>query len=544
MDMLSKISAEQEDIVGVDITPGSIRIAQLNRQKTGWVLSKLGYKYIQGAEDAYKIRNQPEVYVNHLEQIVSSNKITTQNAAVSIPVSSAIIKVINLPLMSDEELQEAIDTDSLWGNVVQLSESLDDYSVFWKVIKRHPKENMMDILFVASKLSDIENYLDIVRQAGLSPVVVDVRCFSLKNALETCKELTRSTVPVVLLEIGLYENYLLIIKGDSLFISEIYISDQDRKKILENEVDLEDYKQIFGRYAMQIVQILATYQTKYKIQPIKTILVSSVLSKIDDAIGYLNDAIPAVEIKLFDVFADIHVTENLKEKAESEPNATVFSSVMGLATRKLDVFGYYQYVTGANNINLLPGREKIRNVEKTKLFSSWLLVVAAISIIGAGVWSFIDNKKNLDEVDHAMREFYNLDSARTQKQIELNKLNKQKKELEKILNSSKDISSNQNFMYLVLKAVNNAVPLDVSLESISYEGGKNIIMTGYASSDHNILTLVNQLSNEDVIDRASLMTMSVVDSGVNSSSRSNLKSFKVQCLLGKEPQAVSDLEGL
>ena len=45
----------------------------------------------------------------------------------------------------------------------------------------------MEILFVASKLSDVNAYSSIVKKAGLNPVIMDVRCFSLKNAYDNSK---------------------------------------------------------------------------------------------------------------------------------------------------------------------------------------------------------------------------------------------------------------------------------------------------------------------------------------------------------------------
>ena len=181
---LSKLIVQQEDVVGVDIMPGYIRIAELEQSGKKWTVTKIGYRYVQGQIDNNDLKNNPDGYSTKLEQVCEKNKVTTSNAAVSIPVSSAVIQVVTLPLMTDEELNEAIKTDSLWENVVQLPESLDEYSIFHQVIKRQNSENTMDLLFVASKLSDIEDYMSIVRQAGLNPVVVDVRCFSLRNALD------------------------------------------------------------------------------------------------------------------------------------------------------------------------------------------------------------------------------------------------------------------------------------------------------------------------------------------------------------------------
>ena len=55
--------------------------------------------------------------------------------------------MVTAPLMKDEELQKAIETNSLWENLVQLTDNLDDYSIFHQVINRNQKDNTMDILF-------------------------------------------------------------------------------------------------------------------------------------------------------------------------------------------------------------------------------------------------------------------------------------------------------------------------------------------------------------------------------------------------------------
>ena len=49
LNYLSKLTVEQEDVVGVDISPSCIRVAQLESSKKKWTLTKLGYKYIDGS---------------------------------------------------------------------------------------------------------------------------------------------------------------------------------------------------------------------------------------------------------------------------------------------------------------------------------------------------------------------------------------------------------------------------------------------------------------------------------------------------------------
>ena len=529
MDYLSKLSVEQEDVVGVDITPGCIRLAQFSGGDDGWVLAKLGYKYIEDATDLNSIKDQSEQYINKLAQALTSAQITTTNAAVSIPVSSAIIKVVTLPLMSDDELQEAVDTNSLWENTVQLTDNLDEYSIFWQVLKRNTAENQMDLLFVASKLDDIDHYLDIVRRAGLKPVIVDVRCFAIRNALELRKDLTKGDAPIAILEFGIQEDYILILHEDSPFISDIYLSDKDRSLLVNSDIDPILHKKIIDRFAMQVSQLLSSYQTKYKIQPIDSLLVSSAISNIDNIIENLQEALPDVSIEVFDAFKKVTLPENLKEKASAEPNSSVFSSVLGLATRKLDVFGYYEYVTGTNNINLLPNRDNVKNQEKMKFLSRWGIVIFVVLAILFAGWHFFSDGASIEEGNKQLIEYQNLNKQKQDKLTTLNKLKNNRAELSGILEASKSITSNQSFMYSVLLGVNTSVPQGVSLNRINYAGGNTLTISGSSISDQNILQFIENLAESSVIDKASLLTMSV-----KTQNKRNYKSFSIRCTLAKQ----------
>jgi type IV pilus assembly protein PilN len=510
MSYLSKLSVEQEDVVGIDITPTCIRVAQLESGDKDWTLTKLGYKYIEESNGLSSIKENPEEYISKLKRIVSSNGISTINAAVSIPVSSAIIKVVNLPLMTDEELQEAVDTKTLWENSIQLADSLEEYSIFWQVLNRNTTENQMDLLFVASKLEDIEQYLNIVSQAGLKPVVVDVRCFAIRNALELRKDLTKSKNPVAIVEFGEFENYIMIVHEGSAFISDIYLSEKDRNLLSSVDIDKALLRKVAGRYAMQLSQMLSSYQSKYKIQPIDSILITSALVNIDSIVENLQEAMNSVKIQIFCSAEKITLPENIKEKLMVEPNPSAFSSVLGLATRKLDVFGYYEYVTGAtSNINLLPDRDGVKNQEKVKFLSRWAVVIFVIISFIVGIWSYLDGQAESEELAHKISEYETLMIQKEAKKIKLTSLKDQKAKLSGMLKASSSIVSNQKIMHAVLLGINSSVPQGVSLNSIEYQGDGKVVINGLSISDQNILQFIENLAKSSAISKSSLLLMSV-----------------------------------
>ena len=193
---------------------------------------------------------------------MSNAKITSKNIALSIPVTSAIIRVVTSPLMTDDELQKAIETDSLWENLVQLTDNLNDYSIFHQIINRNSKNNTMEILFVASKLTDVNAYSSIVKKAGLNPVIMDVRCFTLKNAHDNTKiKSITDKGNSAILELGIDENYIMIIHNNIPVITDIFLRPQEKEYLIniKSEQISSEAEAVIRRYAMQIKQAITDY---------------------------------------------------------------------------------------------------------------------------------------------------------------------------------------------------------------------------------------------------------------------------------------------
>ena len=163
---IGQSSVQGEEVIGVELTNKEIRLAQINSNKSNqWVLEKF-YTHKIDIPDESSVLENAETVTNELNLALQKSKIDVGNVAISIPVTSAIIRVVSSPLMKEDELQKAIETNSLWENLVQLTDNLDDYSIFHQVINRNEKDNTMDILFVASKLADINGYVSIVKNSG------------------------------------------------------------------------------------------------------------------------------------------------------------------------------------------------------------------------------------------------------------------------------------------------------------------------------------------------------------------------------------------
>ena len=529
---LGKSAVQGEEIVGVELNANEIRLAQLSNNKSNqWILDRFYVHKIEGLSEGATVLENPDKIADELKLALQKSKISTTNAAIAIPVTSAIIRVVTAPLMTDEELLKAIDTDSLWENLVQLTDNLADYSIFHQVINKDEKSNTMDILFVASKLSDINNYTQIIKKGGLNAVIIDVKCFALKSAVDQINQIAGSIEDsnlTAILEFGLDENYVMILHENNPIITDIFIRSQDRKTLIDSS-NQEEKDALVRRYLTQVKQAVQDFETKYE-KRIRNLKVTSDLPNVDEYLASFRKSMTNTGFNLFDPLDGIKVPAQLEESVKFN-NRSYFSTVIGLAFRKLDVFGYYKFVTAVKNINLLPDRHSMLAKKKAKFFSNYAFkgvtaIVAAIYIIlgGLSFWQIHNlNKKIVGYQD--VVETHEL------KTLEKNKVSKELGILKKSLKLSKSIKSNKKVNFRILAQIASAVPKRVKFKSIEYNGSDLVMIQGSAYGDQDILKLISNLNNKKLISQASLASMSAPNS--DQTGTQSMKGFTIACIVEK-----------
>ena len=488
---VKKLSIDGEEIAGLDMTREAVRVAQVSQDKEEkWILDKFSYRSLDQEKISENLLEHKDYLSEEIELAMANAKITTKNVALSIPVTSAIIRVVTSPLMSDDELQKAIETDSLWDNLVQLTDNLNDYSIFHQIINRNSKNNTMEILFVASKLADVNAYSAIAKKAGLNPVIMDVRCFTLKNAHDNTKyKSITDKGNSAILELGIDENYIMIIHNNIPVITDIFLRPQEKQHLLE---------------------VISLKNISFLLPAFKKNLPTT---------GFIN----------FDPLQNVGIPSYNSEKFNND-NKSPLASVLGLAYRKLDVFGYYKFVTAVKNINLLPNRDAVRQQNKLKFLSGFAFKGAVGAIAGIylilTVFSFFqisNNKEKLLEFDQVQLEFDKLNK-------DFSLLAKERRKMQQALDLGKLVNSNQARSYRSLAQVTRSVPQRVQFTKMTFDGNASLIIEGVAFSDQDILNFISNLNSKSLIEQASLAAMKN-QTGETNSGNNNKKGFTINCKL-------------
>ena len=170
----------------------------------------------------------------------------------------------------------------------------------------------------------------------------------------------------------------------------------------------EEKEGLVRRFITQVKQAVQDFETKYE-KRIRNIKVVSDLKNVDDFLSSFRKNLVNVGFNLFDPIDGLLIPKQLEEKVNLG-NRSYFSTVIGLAFRKLDVFGYYKFVTAVKNINLLPNRENMIAQKKAKVFSNFAFkgVIGIVSIIyialfGLAFWQINTLNKKLEGYDEIVQ---------------------------------------------------------------------------------------------------------------------------------------------
>jgi type IV pilus assembly protein PilM len=235
--------AEGKNLVGVDIGASSIKVVQLKEQRKRLTVARYGYAPLppQTIVDGHVMN--AGVITEALLKIFSDQKISQRDVAIGIYGQSVIVRKITVPMMTPAELDEQIS----WEAEQHIPFDIKVMSIDYEVLKRRPEAGQMDLLLVAAKKDEINDYASILREAKLRPIIVDINAFTIQNIFEQQYGLPEDGT-VALLNVGAAVSSLNVVsKGVSAFTREITnagqaITEEIRKQCNVSYEQAEAYK--------------------------------------------------------------------------------------------------------------------------------------------------------------------------------------------------------------------------------------------------------------------------------------------------------------
>lgn len=209
--------AQGKNLVGVDIGASSVKVVLLKEQRNQLTVARYGFAPLppQTIVDGH-IMGAGAV-TEALLKLFHDQKIKQRDVAIGVYGQSVIVRKITVPLMTPDELEEQIT----WEAEQHIPFDIKVMSIDYEVLRRRPEAGQMDLLLVAAKKDEINDYANIVREAKLRPLVVDLNAFAVQNFVERVHGLPPNDT-IALLNVGAAVSSLNIVsKGISAFTREI-----------------------------------------------------------------------------------------------------------------------------------------------------------------------------------------------------------------------------------------------------------------------------------------------------------------------------------
>ena len=145
-------------------------------------------------------------------------------------------------------------------------------------------------------------------------------------------------------------------------------------------------------------------------------------------------------------------------------------------------------------------------------------------LMGFSILQINLNKGKLENFNKIEAEFNKINSENI-------KLTKQVNDMQKGLKLGALVSSNQVISYRALAQITRSVPQRVQFTTLNFNGKTEVIISGLAFSDQDIINFIKNLNKKDLVEQASLQEMNVPKGQGDLQSANNQKGFSILCKL-------------
>jgi len=196
---LSLPSFGKKSVVGLDIGSSAVKAVEIaiKGKDKGFELRGLGIAPMPAEAIVQGAFLNSAAIVEAIQEAMQSGRIKGKDVAAAVAGHSVIVKKVSLPAMTREELEDQIR----WEAEQYIPFDVNEVNLDFQILDTSEGEGQMDVLLVAAKKDLIDDYVQVISEAGLNPVAIDVAAFAVENAYEINYEMEPQGV-VALVNIG------------------------------------------------------------------------------------------------------------------------------------------------------------------------------------------------------------------------------------------------------------------------------------------------------------------------------------------------------
>lgn len=310
----------QTPALGVDIGVGGVRVIELARRGRDVQIMHYGYQTLPaGAIRDGSIVLYDEVCVA-LQEALRCSGSRVQAAALALPASAVIKKIVSLPAQSNEdELEIQVEAEAMALLPVAREEIAVDFAVLGPSTQQ---PNAVDVMLVAARQEKIVERTELARSVGLKPAIIDIESQALLAAMHMMLSPSEIAPELLLgvLHIDTEQAYAYFIQGESLLFERQLGSTVARKEATATETICQEFSRAF-----QLSQTAGGINSLHHIY-----LLGAVPADLKNALAQRL----SIGVSILNPWQAFSVSTALAVGDEEHPSACILAC--GLASRRFD----------------------------------------------------------------------------------------------------------------------------------------------------------------------------------------------------------------
>jgi type IV pilus assembly protein PilM len=343
-------------VVGLDIGSSSVKAVELKPVGEGYELTRLGRASLPSEAIVQGAFLNTGAIVDAIREAVDTAGIRSKSVATAISGHSVIVKKITVQEMSREALEESIK----WEAEQYIPFDVNEVNLDFQILDTARAEGQMDVLLVAAKKDLLDDYCQVISEAGFQAQVVDVAGFAVENAWEANAASDGDEV-VAIANIGSQTSNINVVArgvpvftrdvalGGNLYTEEIQktlsISFEEAEKIKIGEADVrsqdvvpkeveEAMRQVTSQIVAEIARSLEFYAATAEDGGIGRIVLSGGSAQVSGLAAAFQDRMD-VPVEVMSAVERIPVADAVDPKLLEDLGPALAVGV-GLAMRRLD----------------------------------------------------------------------------------------------------------------------------------------------------------------------------------------------------------------
>ena len=224
----------EENYISVDIGSSTIKVIEARTGTQGLEVLNYGSVVTPSAAIHSNMVIEPNLVADALRSLIEQKGIRARKAVTAVPGPAVMIKRVKLANQGPQETENAVMQEA--RNFIP--EELDNVNLDYQVTGTVDEDEDVEVLMAAAKKEIVNSYADTLREAGLSPVVVDVDYFALDNMYELNYDPLEDQV-AALVNIGArYSSINILKEGHSTFTGDVPVGGRDITEALVRDLGI------------------------------------------------------------------------------------------------------------------------------------------------------------------------------------------------------------------------------------------------------------------------------------------------------------------